>query len=194
MRVQVAPESRTPTRSKEARRRPAGSRRIEIVEARSPEQLAAFADLVRDFVAWCRVRYAERSWAVDTYFQPDALEQELAALGTKYAAPHNALLLALVDGEPAGCIAFRTLGDGVCELKRLFIDDCYRGMGLGKRLTSALISLARRRGFRTMRLETGDKQFEARALYQRLGFREVPPYYDAPGELLPYLIFMELKL
>ena len=83
--------------------------RVEIVEARSPEHIAAFADLVRAFVAWCRTRYADRPWMVDTYFQPAALEKELATLDVKYAPPNGALLLALVDGAPAGCIAFRAL-------------------------------------------------------------------------------------
>jgi ribosomal protein S18 acetylase RimI-like enzyme len=168
--------------------------RIEVVEATSPEQLAAFASLVRAFVAWCRDRYAERAWAVDTYFGAAALEQELATLPGKYAPPGGALLLALVDGAPAGCVAFRALGDGTCEMKRLFVSDACRGLGLGSRLANVLIGLARACGFAAMRLETGDKQPEALALYRALGFREVAPYYDAPADLLSYLTFMELKL
>jgi ribosomal protein S18 acetylase RimI-like enzyme len=167
---------------------------IEIVEARSPEHVAVFADLVRAFVDFCRARYADRPWMVDTYFQPEALEKELAALDVKYAAPNGALLLALVDGQPAGGVAFRALDHRRCEMKRLFINDAYRGRGLGERLTSVLIGLARTYGFTAMRLEVGDKQPEALALYHSLGFREIKAYYDAPADLLPYLTFMELKL
>ena len=79
-------------------------------------------------------------------------------------------------------------------MKRLFVAEAYRGHGLGERLTSVLIGLARTYGFTTMRLEVGDKQPEAVALYRSLGFKEIKAYYDAPADLLPYLTFMELKL
>jgi ribosomal protein S18 acetylase RimI-like enzyme len=167
---------------------------IEVVEARSPEQIAAFADLVRSFVAWCRTRYADRPWTVDTYFQPAALEKELTALNVKYAPPNGALLLALVGGAPAGCVAFRALDHRTCEMKRLFVGEAHRGLGLGERLASVLIGLARTYGFTAIRLEVGDKQPEAQALYRSLGFKEIRAYYDAPADLLPYLMFMELRL
>jgi GNAT superfamily N-acetyltransferase len=164
-------------------------RRIEIVEVRSPEQVAAFADLVRSFVAWCRVRYSDRAWMVDAYFTPSALEAELADLEAKYAPPGGVMLLALVDGRACGSIAFRALDRQVCEMKRLFVTGTTRG--LGRRLTTALLELARARGFTAMRLETGDMQPEAMSLYRSLGFREIAPYYDAPADLKPHLTFME---
>ncbi len=169
-------------------------RRVEIVEPGSAQQFAHAADLMRGFIQWCRARYAERAWAVETYFQPASVEKELAALDLAYAAPGGALLLALVDGVPAGCVALRTLGDGVCEMKRLFIREPFQGLGIGRRLCEALIALAGQRGFRAMRLETGDKHLEAHALYRSLGFAEIAPYYDAPAELRPYLTFMERPL
>ena len=61
-------------------------------------------------------------------------------------------------------------------------------------LAEALIDLARERGFRTMRLETGDLQTEAQSLYRSLGFRRIEPYHDCPEELRRYLVFMERSL
>jgi putative acetyltransferase len=103
-------------------------------------------------------------------------------------------VLALVGGTPAGCVAFRARGDGACEMKRLFVSDPHRRLGLGRRLATGLVGLARSRGFTAMRLETSDRQPEAFALYRSLGFVAAAPYYDAPADLLPYLTFMELKL
>jgi GNAT superfamily N-acetyltransferase len=147
-----------------------------------------------DFIDWCRTRYAERAWAVEKYFPADAVEKELAALNQAYAAPHGAILLALVNDMPAGCVALRTIGDGVCEMKRLFIREPFHGLGLGRGLCEAMIALARKRGFRTMRLEVGDMQPEALALYRALGFAAIAPYYDPPADLRPFLTFMEKQL
>jgi putative acetyltransferase len=68
------------------------------------------------------------------------------------------------------------------------------GRGVGRRLTEALIALARERGYRAMRLETSIRLHEAQALYRRFGFREVAPYIDMPEVLLPFALFMERTL
>jgi GNAT superfamily N-acetyltransferase len=99
-----------------------------------------------------------------------------------------------VDDRPAGCVALRTLRDGICEVKRLFVRAEHQGLGVGRQLTEALIDLARRRGFSTMRLDTGDLRTEAHALYRSLGFVPTPPYYECPDRLRKYLVFMELTL
>ena len=68
------------------------------------------------------------------------------------------------------------------------------GGGIGRRLTEALIDLARRRGSTTMRLDTGCLQTEAHALYRSLGFVPIPPYYECSDRLRKVLVFMELAL
>jgi GNAT superfamily N-acetyltransferase len=167
---------------------------VEIVEVQSDRQVEQAAALMREFVSWCRDRYGVRPWQVTMYFQEAEWEQELQSLGQKYAPPAGAILLALVDGRPAGCIALRTIGDGIGEMKRLFIRAGHQGYGLGRGLSEAIIDLARRRSFRTMRLETGDLQPEAMSLYRSLGFKEIEPYYDCPEPLRRHLIFMEREL
>ena len=100
----------------------------------------------------------------------------------------------LVDGAPADCVALRTIGDGICAMKRLFIREPFQGPGIGRRLCGALIALAERRGFKAMRLETGDKLLEAQALYRSLGFTAIAPCYDVPADQLPFPTFMERPL
>lgn len=167
---------------------------LRIDEARTPEDTAEVAGLMRAFVAWLRVRYRDRLWQVEEYFREPAWSEELAALAERYAAPAGAMLLARLDGRPAGCVAFRTVAPGVCEMKRLFVAPDAHGRGIGRRLCMRLIALARERGFATMRLDAGDLQPEALALYRALGFAEIPCWWDCPEPLRSHLVFMEREI
>ena len=119
---------------------------------------------------------------VDLCFQ--GFEAELAALPGEYAAPRGALQLALVNGEVAGCGAFRPIGDvdyaNACEMKRLYVRPGYRGLGLGRLIAQALLDQAVRAGYSVMLLDTLDDMEAARGLYAQLGFEEIPPYYYNP--------------
>ena len=135
------------------------------------------------------VRTLFREYAVelgiDLCFQ--GFEEELASLPGKYAAPSGALLLA---GEE-GCVALRDVGDGVCELKRLFVRPSARGSGLGNDLALAIVERGRQLGYRHMVLDTLDRLEPAIRLYSRLGFEESEPYYDNP---LPGVVYMRKAL
>ena len=125
--------------------------------------------------------YAE-ALGVDLCFQGFAAE--LAGLPGEYAEPDGLLLLALVDGAGAGCVAFRRLTDvdypNACEMKRLYVRPAFRRYGLGRQLAEALIARAREAGYSSMLLDTLDDMEAARGLYAALGFVDVPPYYYNP--------------
>ncbi len=119
-------------------------------------------------------------------------DQELKNLPGDYAPPDGRLLLAVENDQLAGCIALRKLGDGVCEMKRLFVRPAYRATGLGRTLVESLIDEARKLGYTQMRLDTiPGKMDKAIALYQTIGFVEIEPYCQNPVEGAK---FMELKL
>lgn len=166
----------------------------EISEAVSSTDYAKAADLIRQYVWWCRQRYEAYPRLVDEAFSYQGLEAELSSLNDAYRPPAGLLLLARVGEESAGCVAFRTIGHLVCEMKRLFVRPEHHGLGLGRRLCAQLIETATSRGFRTMRLDTGDLLTEARMLYQSLGFVDAEPYYDCPPDLRKHLVFMERPL
>jgi ribosomal protein S18 acetylase RimI-like enzyme len=88
-------------------------------------------------------------------------------------------------------VAIRKLGDGICEMKRLYVQPGHRGEGLGRRLAEAVIAEARAIGYRKMRLDSLTSLKEAAGLYRSLGFLEIPPYRYNP---LPEAVFMELAL
>lgn len=146
---------------------------VELRLADTADDLAAVRELMREYAA---------SLAIDLCFQ--GFEHELATLPGEYAAPAGALLLALVDGMPAGCVAMRPLPDSdhvnACEMKRLFVRRAFRQFGLGRRLTQQLMDLATQAGHSCMLLDTLDDMEAARGLYATLGFVEIAPYYYNP--------------
>ncbi|MBK7990075.1 MAG: GNAT family N-acetyltransferase [Comamonadaceae bacterium] len=123
-----------------------------------------------------------RSLGVDLCFQN--FEAELDGLPGDYAEPRGALLLALVNGQIAGCCAMRPLDNvdypNASEMKRLYVRKAFRGSGLGRQLAEAILDAARRAGYSCVLLDTLDDMEAARALYEDLGFEDIPPYYHSP--------------
>ena len=119
-------------------------------------------------------------------------DTELAELPGAYAPPRGALLLARVDDAPAGVVALRPLDGSACEMKRLYVKPEHRGHALGRRLAEAILDAGARAGYRAMRLDTiGATMVAARTLYEDLGFREIPPYYENP---IPSATYFEIDL
>lgn len=94
--------------------------------------------------------------------------------------PDGVFLLASLDGRPVGCGALKRIGRGVGEIKRMWVAPSARGLGIAQRLLDALEGQAAAFGLRTLRLDTNRTLGEARALYLRNGYREIPPYNDNP--------------
>ncbi len=144
-----------------------------LIVPRDAAQFEATREVFRDYAATLQI---------DLCFQ--GFEQELATLPGDYAEPAGALLLALIDGEVAGCGAMRPLTDvdypNACEMKRLYVRRAFRRFGLGRQIARALIDRARAAGYSSMLLDTLDEMESARELYASLGFTEVPPYYYNP--------------
>jgi GNAT superfamily N-acetyltransferase len=152
-----------------------------IIQAESPEQIETARRLFREYETWLDM---------DLCFQD--FETEVATLPGKYIAPGGRLLLTFVNGKAAGCIALRKIDEGICEMKRLFVRDGFRGHRLGLLLVEKVISEAREAGYLKMRLDTfPPKMGKAVKLYESHGFREIAPYYNNPHT---GVLFMELDL
>lgn len=151
----------------------ASSPTLEFITPTTPEQLAATRLIFQE--------YADQL-GVDLCFQN--FEAELAGLPGDYAPPQGCLLLALLDGEIAGCCAMRPLETvdypNACEMKRLYVRQGFRGLGLGRQLAEAVLDAARIAGYHSVLLDTLNDMEAARALYEDLGFKDIPPYYHNP--------------
>lgn len=133
------------------------------------------------------------SLAVALDFQD--FDAELASLPGDYAEPRGALLLALVDGQLAGCCALRPLDNvdypNAAEMKRLYVRKAFRRFGLGRQLAEAVLDAARAGGYHSVLLDTLDDMEAARQLYAELGFEEIAPYYHNP---LPGAHYLKVDL
>jgi DNA-binding MarR family transcriptional regulator/GNAT superfamily N-acetyltransferase len=124
--------------------------------------------------------------AVDRYFAEVGRRFGFEATGqaeqdaVQLAAPHGVFLVARDDGQPVACGGVRTIADGVGEVKRMWVDDRWRGVGLGSRLLRQLEDAARALGHRAARLDTNESLAEAIALYGRAGYRRTARYNDNP--------------
>ena len=94
--------------------------------------------------------------------------------------PNGAFVVVYLRGEPIGCGAVKHHPGGATDIKRMWVAESARGLGLGRRLVEHLEGIARERGSREARLETGDVLGEAIALYRSAGYIEVPPFNDEP--------------
>jgi len=165
-----------------------------VFQATTSAQLDDVCSLIRAFLAWHRERHVDDRELIDRYFDEAELERELAELPGKYAPPKGGLLIAYQDEKPAGCVALRDLGGGVCEMKRMFVPAEFRGFGVGRALADHIIADARTAGYRLMRLDTSRRQDEAMRLYERCGFRTIAPYYPLSDNLKAWLVFFEIEL
>src|SRR5258707_982619 len=142
---------------------------LELVDVRTPEQLDLIRRLFSEYGA---------SLGVDLSFQN--FSEELATLPGRYVPPEGGIVLAIDDGNPAGCVAFRNLEAGTCEMKRLYVRPEFRGRRIGHALAEAVILKARNAGYHEMRLDTLPSMHTAIAMYESLGFRPAEAYYVNP--------------
>ena len=92
----------------------------------------------------------------------------------EFRAIGGVFLIGKLDGVCVACGAIRPLSDGAAELKRMFVGREQRGQGFGRAMLAALEKIATRRGFQTIRLETGVNQPEAIGLYVSMGYHRIP--------------------
>lgn len=97
--------------------------------------------------------------------------QDIFAAEADFRGADAAWIVLYDHGRPVGCGGLRPLGDGVAEIKRMFVSAGARGRGHGRRLLTELESRARARGMRRVRLLTTEVLAEARALYAGAGYR-----------------------
>lgn len=146
---------------------------VTLVHVTEPDDLAAVRALFEEYA---------RSLDISLCFQD--FDTELAHLPGDYAPPRGALLGARAGQRWVGCCALRPLDTvdypNASEMKRLYVQPDCRGSGAGRMLSEAILDAARKAGYDCVLLDTLSDMECARALYEDLGFVEIPPYYHNP--------------
>lgn len=150
------------------------------IEKLSDATVEGTKGLIRKYLDWIQI---------DLCFQH--IEEELEHFPDKYREPEGAFLVAR-DGEAVvGCVGLKKIGEGICEMKRLFVKDEYKGQGIGKGLADAIVREAKNKGYSRMRLDSLKRMGTAVALYKKLGFKEIGQYVENP---IDDAVFLEKEL
>jgi GNAT superfamily N-acetyltransferase len=163
---------------------------LAISQVSTPSEIQNVQGLLREYTAWAFTLTAGSDQAPTFH----GLEQELATLPGIYAPPSGCLLLAMQDGQPAGCIALKRHDVTTGELKRLYVRPAFRGRNIGRQLVAALIAEARKFGYQRLILDSHISMTKAHEIYMAAGFRKVNTPSDFPEALKPIAVFMELAI
>jgi GNAT superfamily N-acetyltransferase len=145
---------------------------LEPISRDDPQVQALYADFVRE--ADGPLVYDREEAGVD-------LDEEIAAgPPAELAPPNGVLLLARVNGEPAGLGGIRYLDTEAAEVKSMYVAPAFRGSGLGRHILARLDEIALEHGCHAVRLDTSDYLTPAVGLYRSAGYREVPAYNENP--------------
>jgi ribosomal protein S18 acetylase RimI-like enzyme len=131
-----------------------------VIRCAQPDEMDAVRELFREYAEWVG-------------------DPTLAELPGR-----NAVLIAFHADQLAGCAVLREIGDGIGEMKRLYVRPAFQRCGLGRSLMERVIAEAKGAGYRALRLDTLPMMERAIALYRAFHFREIPPYGDNPPEAI----------
>jgi len=118
----------------------------------------------------------------------------LESLEEKHKRPKGYILLAELDGKPAGCGMTQALSDDDAEIKRVFVRQEARKLGVASQLSQALVDQARVDGYKRVLLDTSRQFIGAQGLYEKLGFKQRGPYSELPPGFEKYLVFYQYTL
>jgi putative acetyltransferase len=147
-----------------------------IIECKTQNEFTAAKNL---FIAY------QQFLNVDLCFQ--SFNEELNNLQAMYSAPTGSLLLAVHNNNYIGCVAVRKMNNTDCEMKRLYLLDEYKGLGIGKQLVNAIMQKAAQLGYKTIKLDTLPKLDKAIDIYKKIGFKETTAYYNNPTSGVVYM-------
>lgn len=169
---------------------------VDVARAETPEDLDAVRGLIRAFFAFAMAELEPKGREGAPPPPVFAgLDAELAGLPGRFAAPTGCLLLARLDGAPAGCIAYFGHDAATMEVKRMFVRPEARGHGVGEGLVAALLAEARAAGYVRSVLSTHYALRAAHRLYRRAGFLDMPCALLLPDSTEPRVsLCMELNL
>lgn len=138
------------------------------------------AGLLAEALAELNRRYPEFVMAP---YEPDEADEPGAAFVVARTA----------DGDAVGCGALRPFREGIAEIKRMFVPERHRRRGVSRQIMLGLEAAAAEAGYDWIVLETGVRQPEAIALYEKVGYDRIPNYGGYEGEDLSVCFAKKIK-
>ncbi len=121
------------------------------------------------------------------YLEKQNYSAEIEDPTVKYAEPFGRLYVVYADGKLAGCIGLKKNDEKSCELKRLYVCESFRRLGIGRMLVEKIIAQAKEIGYERIFLDTFPFLESAIRMYKKLGFKETESYNGNPMDNLIYL-------
>lgn len=166
-----------PLRPAERRELVEAMRTVERLLTRSLVAVRAVDPSARDAVHCIAAYFAELNRRSESGFDPAA---GISAEPHELRAPAGELLIAYLRDEAIGCGAVKHHPGAPSEIKRMWVAEPARGLGIGRRMLAELEQRALAAGAPAARLETNRALAEAIAMYRSAGYAEVPPFNSEP--------------
>lgn len=163
---------------------------LTITQVNSEAEIVAVRELLREYSIWAFTLVPDG----DKTPPWEGFEKELATLPGVYAPPAGRILLAMQDGQPAGCVGLKGHDATTSELKRLYVRPNFRGQNIGQQLVNMLVEEARDSGYQRIVLDSHISMKKAHAIYQEAGFRLASAPDDLPENIKAIVVFMECDL
>ena len=148
----------------------------QLINCQSEADFKIAKALTIDYLKWL---------GMDLIYQ--GIEKEMDTLNIMYNHPKGAFLYVTINGKVAGGVGARHLERDICEMKRLYIYEEFRGLQLGKLLCHSLIKKSKELGYKKMRLDTVSKLQTAIKMYEKIGFYNIDPYCPNPDDTASYM-------
>ncbi|MEY3920712.1 MAG: hypothetical protein RL634_473 [Bacteroidota bacterium] len=135
--------------------------------------------------------FKEYALSLDISLDFQHFNEELDIVESMYGAPTGILYIVYYQEKAVACAALRKIGEGICEVKRMYVQTSFRRFKIGDTLIDLLVTKATNMGYSLMRLDTLDSMTPAISLYKKHGFYEIEAYYFNPNK---NTVYMEKKL
>lgn len=167
---------------------------VETRPAILPDDLEVIRKLWMDYLVWGNDNMQEL-YGVHPHNPAEAVQQDIEQIN-KFLPPQGRLILAVYGDKVCGLGSLKRIQLEIGEIKRMFVDPAFRGIGAGRAILERLLQEARIAGYKQVRLDSPKFMTAAHALYRSVGFRDIEAYpeMEIPAAFKAYLLFMELDV
>ena len=167
---------------------------IEIRLIEGGGDLEAVRNLCREWLDWHWDNYPA-DWPTEgNPMDPERFEGILTNLSELHARPLGAIILALIDDQPAGCVMYNLLDQGVAEFNRMYVSESGRGHGLGHKMLEHMFRQMKADGYNKVVFSSAIFLTHARKMYEKAGFISAPHPDGFPEDWRDKVYFMERAL